>query len=204
MTPEAFADRFNVPRGTLDRLHRYAALLVEWQGRMNLVAPSTLPAIWHRHFADSAQLAALTPAGQHWVDMGAGGGFPSLVLAAMDHGSRFDLIESVGKKCDFLAAAVAEMGLTHVQVHCARVEALAPMRPDILTARACAPVERLFDWGLSHARPDTRWVLPKGVRHAAEISDAQRRYRFDVTLAPSMTEPEARILLATDVRRKTG
>ena len=54
--PEDFAAAFDASRETLDRLATYEQLLRQWQKTINLVAPSTLDAIWHRHFADSAQL----------------------------------------------------------------------------------------------------------------------------------------------------
>src|SRR5213083_451831 len=63
------------------RLDRYVALLLEWQAKTNLVAPSTLPNLWTRHIADSLQLLALAPAAKVWIDLGSGGGFPGVVLA---------------------------------------------------------------------------------------------------------------------------
>ena len=59
--PEAFKSAFGVSRETIEKLSIYEALLKRWQKTMNLVAPSTLDHIWHRHFADSAQLLLLLP-----------------------------------------------------------------------------------------------------------------------------------------------
>ena len=81
--PADFAAAFGASRETLDRLSAYEQLLRQWQKTINLVAPSTLDAIWHRHFADSAQLLSLTPNAQTWVDLGSGAGFPGLVIALM-------------------------------------------------------------------------------------------------------------------------
>jgi len=78
-----FAAAFHVSGETLDRLATYESLLRHWQKTINLVAPSTLDAIWHRHFADSAQLLALAPRATTWVDLGSGAGFPGLVIALM-------------------------------------------------------------------------------------------------------------------------
>src|SRR5262245_27439342 len=82
-TPAQFAATFAVSRETLARLEAYEALLRRWQKAVNLVASSTLEAVWQRHFADSAQLLALAPSARTWLDLGSGGGFPGLVLAIL-------------------------------------------------------------------------------------------------------------------------
>jgi 16S rRNA (guanine527-N7)-methyltransferase len=83
-TPADFAAAFDVSRETIERLETYAALLRQWQKAVNLVAPSTLDAVWHRHFADSAQIVRLAPAGaRSWVDLGSGAGFPGLVVTIL-------------------------------------------------------------------------------------------------------------------------
>lgn len=182
------------------RFDAYAALLADWQTRMNLVGPSTLPHVWERHFADSAQLATLAPAGATWLDIGAGAGFPGLVLALLGHGP-VHLVESVGKKARFLDAAVETLGLTgRAIVHHARVESLPASVIDVITARACAALDRLFEWGRRFAGPDTLWLLPKGASVAAELAAAHRRWRFDAELAPSRTDPSGRIVVARGVR----
>jgi 16S rRNA (guanine527-N7)-methyltransferase len=78
-----FAAAFDVSREAIARLECYAALLRQWQRAVNLVAASTLDDIWHRHFADSAQLLPLVGRAQSLVDLGSGGGFPGLVLAIL-------------------------------------------------------------------------------------------------------------------------
>ena len=94
----AFLDRYDVPRETIAALDIYASLLADWQQRMNLVGASTLPQLWHRHFADSAQLLPLAGDGKTWLDIGAGAGFPGLVIALLDRSAKITLVESVGKK----------------------------------------------------------------------------------------------------------
>jgi 16S rRNA (guanine527-N7)-methyltransferase len=200
MTPEAFAAAFDVPRGTMGALARYNEMLVDWQSRMNLVGPATLDDIWGRHFADSAQLMRVAPKGGLWLDIGAGGGFPGLVLAAMDWG-RFVLVDSVAKKCRFLEAVKAELQLANTTVLNARVEALPTIGADVVTARAAAALDVLFDWGIRHARPGGLFVFPKGRRWAEEVDAARTKFRFDLETFPSMTDPDARILVARNLKR---
>ncbi len=187
----------------MDRLHRYAALLCQWQQRMNLVASSTLPDLWARHFLDSAQLAGIIEPGRRWLDFGAGAGFPGLVLAAMDWG-QVTLVESIAKKCRFLAHVVAELGLGNAVVVHARVEALPRQMAEVVTARATAALVKLLDWSHQHGMAGTRWVFPKGRSWAEEVAAARQAFRFDLDVAESQTDREARILLVTNLRRAKG
>lgn len=201
MTPEAFQTEFAVPRGTMESLTRYAALLTEWQDRMNLVGPATLTDIWGRHFADSAQLIRHVPQGQSWLDIGAGGGFPGLVLAAMGW-ANVTLVDSIAKKARFLEAVRDDLGLQdRVTVVCGRVESLPTLGVQIATARAAAPLDKLLDWAIRHVRPGGLYVFPKGRRWAEEVEEAERRFLFDLETRDSLTDPEAKILLVRNVRR---
>ena len=199
----AFAAEFDVSRETLARLDRYAELLSEWQQRMNLVGPSTLPHIWDRHFRDSAQLLPIAGPGRGWLDIGAGGGFPGLVLAILDPTTRVVLVESISKKCRFLEHAATELDISaSVRVENVRVEALSASKFDIITARAAASLDTLFDWGLRFAGSGTGWILPKGARVQEELASAAQRFHFDHELIPSRTDSDARIVVAKGVKRR--
>ncbi len=202
MDRQGFAETFDVPRGTMERLDLYADMLKDWQTRMNLVGPATLDDIWGRHFADSAQLGRLVPAGRHWLDIGAGAGFPGLVLAAMDRG-RFVLVDSVAKKARFLEAVRDALGLgDRVRVINARVEALPTLGVEVATARAAAPLATLFDWAIRHVRPGGQFLFPKGRRWAEEVAEARERFDFSLETHASLTDPQSRILLARQLRRR--
>lgn len=200
---EAFAATFDVSRETLAKFDGYADLLVEWQQRINLVGPSTLPQLWHRHFTDSAQLLPLAGPGKSWLDIGAGAGFPGLVIALLDPTARLTLVESIAKKCRFLDEVVAQLGLSgQVTIENRRIETLPRQKVDIITARALASLDQLFDWALPFAGSGTRWLLPKGMRFAEEIEAATHRFSFAHHLIPSQTDDQARIVVATGVQRR--
>ena len=71
---------------------------------------------------------------------------------------------------------------------------------DTITARALAPLAKLFDYGLRFAAQSTRWVLPKGARVEEELADARALFEFDAELVASRTSAEGRIVVARDVR----
>jgi 16S rRNA (guanine527-N7)-methyltransferase len=199
----AFAAAYDVPRETLGQFDRYAALLAEWQGRMNLVGPSTIPVVWERHFADSAQILAAGGTARSWLDIGAGAGFPGLVIALLDPEARLTLVESIAKKCRFLGEVIGTLGLgDRVTIENRRIETLPLAKFDVITARALAALDQLFDWALPYAGSGTRWVLPKGARVEAELAIASSRFAFDYSLIPSRTDAAARIVVAKGVKRR--
>ena len=207
-----FTSTFVVSRETAARLETYAALLVQWQSTINLVAPSTVSNLWHRHFADSAQLLALAPSGPlHWLDLGSGAGFPGLVvgcLLADRPGSRLTLIESDARKCAFLREVVRQTGLATVvavDIVASRIELAANTarvgRADVISARALAPLERLLGWCQPFFGANTVGLLLKGREIAVELAEARRTWQFEAALAPSSTHSDGRIVVLRGLRR---
>ncbi|MHB9880479.1 16S rRNA (guanine(527)-N(7))-methyltransferase RsmG [Pacificimonas sp. ICDLI1SI03] len=194
----------DVSRETEAQFDRYLQLLNEWQERMNLVAPSTLPQARQRHIEDSAQLIRLIPTDlrvRTWVDLGSGAGFPGIVAAILLP-AKVHLIEAREKKCLFLRTVAAELGLSdRVVVHNERVEKLRSPKADIISARAFTALPKLFDWGRGFAAQHTLWLLPKGRSAVAEVEAARQSFSFDAQLHPSSTDPDARIVAARHVRR---
>lgn len=211
---EAFFSAFSVSRETLAGFETYERILTQWQKAVNLVSPATLPQIWSRHFADSAQLLPLVPPeARHLVDLGSGGGFPGLVLALMlrDRAQRtavpaprITLVESDQRKGAFLKEAARQIGIA-VEILSKRIEnpetqiRLQPV--DVVTARAFAPLERLFTWSAELFGPETIGLFLKGRDVSAEIEDARRVFGFDVDLVPSLTSPEGSVAVVRRLER---
>lgn len=105
--------------------------------RVGLVSTGDEALIPRRHSADSLlfALARAPQAGERWVDVGSGGGFPGLVLAICYPQTGFTLVESQAKKAGFLDMQVLDLGLVNVAVYADRVERLEPGF-DVAVARA--------------------------------------------------------------------
>jgi 16S rRNA (guanine527-N7)-methyltransferase len=197
MGPADFAAQTGVSRETLERLETYATLLAKWQARINLVGPDTLPHVWSRHMLDSAQLWPLIPEAARatgpLVDLGSGAGFPGLVLAILGQAD-VHLIDSDARKGAFLREAARVTG-ARVTVHTSRIERVAPFPAAIVTARACAPLDKLLDLAAGFIGPETECLFLKG-RGAVDELTAARRYwtiQREVRHA-SRTDPSAAIL----------
>lgn len=208
-SPESFQAKFGISRETLDRLATYAQILTRWQATINLVAPSTLGDVWHRHFADSAQLWQFRPPNARiWLDIGSGAGFPGLVLAilgAENGATHHILIESDARKAAFLREVARATGIT-VDILCMRIEnseTRAKVKPvDCLTARALAPLPRLLEMSAPYFTSSTLGLFLKGKDAAAEVEEAAESWRFDCELKPSMTDAEARVVLLKALKPK--
>lgn len=200
-TPALVADQFDVSRETMDRLERYVDVLTNWQRRINLIGRSTLDDIWGRHIADSLQLARLAPEeALIWLDLGSGAGLPGLVLAIVlgsRSGFHMHLVDSNGRKCAFLQAAAAATSAP-VSVHHASIERLGaasePIRADVITARALAPLVRLIPLARPFMWKKTVLLLPKGQDVETELTAAAISSTLRVERRPSVVNPAATIL----------
>lgn len=208
--PESFAEAFNVPHETIHRLTRYADLLAHWQKSINLVAPSTLPELWSRHFADSAQLLGLAPEARLWLDLGSGAGFPGLVVAILQKDLpdfRMSLVESNTKKCAFLAEVVRATEAP-VDIHAMRIEQLAEkaqsLIPDVVCARALAPLPHLLELAEPFFGEGTRGLFLKGRATEAEVEAAKAGWDFKSRRHRSLTADDAFIVEVTNVRRRVS
>lgn len=218
--PKAFESAFSVSRETTERLKIYEKLLQHWSKTINLVAPSTLNEIWHRHFADSAQILRLAPpirassdtTGPHaWVDLGSGAGFPGLVVALLlaetsdSSQARVTLVESDSRKAAFLREVAREMAVP-VDILPLRAEAAATRvslrSAGVVSARAVAPLPRLLALAAPFFGPETVGVFLKGREVSRELQTAELEWDFESQLVPSLTDPEARVVVVRKLTPK--
>jgi 16S rRNA (guanine527-N7)-methyltransferase len=193
--PEAFAAATGVSRETLARLKTYVGMLEDWNRRHNLVSTSSLADAWRRHVWDSAQLLKYIPDdAQALADLGSGAGFPGLVLAELLRGRvRVTLFESTAKKCAFLQAVSDRLELDS-RIENTRMEAANPRAFDVITARACAPLDQLLGYAQHFTGPHTVCLFLKGQNVGVELTAAHKHWKMKLQQHPSLTDPSGRIL----------
>lgn len=133
------------------------------------------------------------------VDLGSGAGLPGLVLAILGV-PEVHLIESDKRKATFLREA-ARATATRVTVHACRIEAAPPLRADVLTARALAPLPQLLDYAARFATPETVCVFAKGRGADAELTAARKAWTMHEEHASSLSNSEAMLLILRRFRR---
>ena len=199
----AFLAAHDVSRETLAKLDTIIATLDDWRTRSNLIGPKEWPQIWTRHVGDSVQLLDHIPDTAHVVDLGSGAGFPGLILAAARPAGHVTLIESVGKKCAFLRAAIEAADLP-AEVYQGRVESAPPIAASYVTARAFAPLPALLDYASPWLCKGATGVFPKGERWNEELTAARQRWNFAYKAIPSRSGGSGVILIVREAARRHG
>jgi 16S rRNA (guanine527-N7)-methyltransferase len=198
---EGFAELVPVSRETLLRLEAYADLLTRWSARINLVGHDTLPDLWRRHILDSAQLLHFIPgSARSLIDLGSGAGLPGLVLAILGV-SGVDLVEADSRKAAFLREAARITGAEPTIRPC-RIQAVPPHTVDVVTARACAPLDRLLDLAAPFLAPDSLCLFPKGERFNEELTLARKAWTMNVSVEQSLSDRRGVVLRLQQVARE--
>ena len=209
--PELLKPVKHVSRETEQRLTVFHDLLVQWQARINLIAPSTINQIWSRHIIDSVQIFEALEGADDIVDIGSGAGFPALpiaILLAEKGQGRVHMVESNGKKCAFLNAAIRQTGLREsgldIKVINDRIEKALPriQRPMIVTARALASLNDLLSLTQSYLEDGAVGIFPKGRDHRLEIQEAQQHWDFDLKQRQSPLEHGSVVLKISALKRR--
>jgi 16S rRNA (guanine527-N7)-methyltransferase len=204
LSEREFQQACQVPDEIMIRLRLYNEQLARWQEKINLVGPQTLADPWRRHFLDSAQLFGLLPDGAETiVDIGSGAGFPGLVLAILATADgaaprQVHLIDSDQRKCVFLRE-INRLTDAGAIIHSCRSAQYGGPKGDAITARACAPLGRLFGWAQPLLAPSGRGLFLKGEGVQDELTQALKDWRMEVIQHSSQSDPRGVILEVTSL-----
>lgn len=196
---------FDVSRETWAMLERFVALLLDEADRQNLISASTRDHVWARHIVDSAQLLlhieGVSAEGE-WVDLGAGAGLPGIVIAILRQAPT-TLIEMRKGRVAFLEHVIADLNLGHARVLGQKVEAVKLDQPAaVISARAYAPLAKLFLTAFHLADQHTLWILPKGQSGQNELEAVRQHWQGVFHVKQSVTNPDSSIILAQQLRKK--
>ena len=196
-----FAEIVPVSRETLARLEAYAELLTRWSARINLVGRDTIPDLWRRHILDSAKLWTFVPDWvQSIIDLGSGAGLPGLILAILGVPG-MELVEADSRKCAFLREAI-RITETAAIIRPCRIEAVPRHPVDVVTARACAPLDRLLGLAEPFLSPDSECLFLKGERVEEELTLARKHWTMTESAYQSRSDPRGVVLRLQQVARE--
>ena len=198
MKKNNFIKGLNVSRETLNSFCEYQTLLAKWNKKINLVSKNTLANLWERHFLDSGQIINHVDAsGKRWVDVGAGAGFPGLVVALLLRDRKIDcdmiLVEKNTKKVFFLNEVIRKLNL-NVKVVNKNVESIESLNADILTARAFSELKNLVELALFHRKEKGVCLFLKGENYRFELDKTLNYWFFDYDVFDSLSNSSGKII----------
>jgi 16S rRNA (guanine527-N7)-methyltransferase len=202
---DILSNQLNVSRETMDDLQKLVFLLEKWNKTINLVSKSTIEQVWARHILDSAQMWQFRPENlKTWVDLGSGGGFPGLVVAILAKTDAptavFHMIESDARKCAFLRNVSRETFINS-KIHTCRIESADSIPADVVSARALASVDALFDYSQKFLSKNAYCLFLKGQTCATEVENARDAWKFQSETTKSMSNSHGAILKAWNIKR---
>lgn len=195
----------NVSRETFEKLEKYVELVKKWQKSVNLISNTTINQIWERHICDSVQLIGFMDIdSNNFFDIGSGAGFPGLVLSIIlsekNPTAVVELVESDRKKCLFLNEVKRQLGL-NVKISNQRIEKLDDNKYDVITSRALASLDKLFDYVYRFCNERTKLIFPKGENFESEILEAKEKWCFDYKVEISKTNEKAVVLIVENLHK---
>lgn len=198
--------QYNVSRETVLKLEAFAALLKEWNQKMNLISRNSLEVLWERHILDSAQLIKYIPeSAENILDIGSGAGFPAIVLAILlqekKPAMKLVLVESITKKTVYLNDVCSKLGLSNVVVRNARIENMLIDKPDVVTARAVASLNVLCGYLQKISKKNTESLFLKGRSYKEEVKEAQKFWKFKMKVYANKYCEDGVVLQISEVRK---
>jgi 16S rRNA (guanine527-N7)-methyltransferase len=185
----------------IEKSAAHLSLILKANEQFNLTRIVNAPEAAIKHVFDSVAPWRFFAGARRVLDAGTGAGFPGVPLSVVLPEVRFTLAESTQKKARFVDSAAESLHLPNVEVLAERAEQIAlAQRPDIITARAVAPLHRLLDLFAKPLKHGATLILYKGPEFETELAEA-RRHRIKVRELWRYELPDGlgtRVLLAVD------
>lgn len=176
-------------------------MLLEYNNKFNLTAITDENGVYIKHFLDSVMGESFIPQGADVVEVGSGGGFPSIPLKIIRDDLKFTLIESTGKKCSYLQTVVDKLGLEGVNVLNARAEDVAKQvmhreKYGVAVARAVAKLNTLCEYCLPLVKPGGAFIAYK-----SDVSEELEIAKRAITVLGGQTEKVEEYFLPNGEKR---
>ena len=173
--------RARIEKDCQEQFALYEALIKEYNAKYNLTTILESKDMFYKHFLDSGVGEPLFSKGASVLEVGSGAGFPSIPLKILRPDLKFTLLESVGKKCEFLKVVVDKLGLTDMNIYQSRAEELAKdgkfrEKFDFATARAVARMNTLSEYCLPFVKVGGKFIAYKSGEET-EIEEASSAYQ---------------------------
>jgi 16S rRNA (guanine527-N7)-methyltransferase len=170
----------NLTEDQLQKFEKLEELYKDWNLRINVVSRKDIDELYIRHVLHSlgiAKVQAFLP-GSRVLDVGTGGGFPGIPLAILHPETKFDLVDSIGKKIKVVDEVSEGLGLENVTTHNQRVEDLQGQY-DFIVSRAVAVMPTFVRWVKGKIAKESKHDFKNGILYlkGGDLSEELKDYR---------------------------
>lgn len=158
-------------------------LYADWNSKINVISRKDLDQLYLRHVLHSLAIGKVCrfAPGARILDVGCGGGFPSIPLSILFPEAHFTAADSIGKKIKVVEGVSSSLGLKNITPHWGRVEEL-PHRYDYVVSRAVTDMPTFVKWVQGKIEHGKRGSLPNGILYlkggdlAEELALTRRKW----------------------------
>lgn len=170
---------FSPNENVFEKLKEWEKIFIEYNSHTNLMSKNDVKFLFEKHVLDSLAIKLYEGFydGLKILDIGAGGGFPSLILSIFFTDNKFIAVDSVRKKTDFLNLAKEKLELNNLDVINERIENIAPINADILVNRAVGKIEDVWNFSKKHLKIGGVFISYKAKTAENEAEIALKKYR---------------------------
>ena len=169
----------------IEQFEALGALYEEWNARINVISRKDMEHLYTRHILHSLAIAKVCEfeAGATVIDIGCGGGFPSVPLAIMFPEVEFIGVDSIAKKIRVVEGIKAGADIRNLQAVNSRAEQLG-VKADYVVSRAVTEMARFMPWAWGILRKGQRGTLPNGILYlkggelAEELAATRRKWNL--------------------------
>ncbi len=157
---------------------KYITEFLDQNSKLNLISKNDEKFLWEKHIYDSLSLSKffekfnIDPNGKSLLDIGTGGGFPSIPLAIAYPEMDVTALDSIRKKINAITEIKRNLELTNLNPVCERAENLKGGNFDFVTSRAVAAMKILIPYAIPLMKPDGYFIAYKSLRAEEELKEA--------------------------------
>jgi len=164
-----------------DRINEYVRLLISENSKQNLIRFNDESEIFKKHIEDVLIPFSLTENSLYGnvADMGSGGGIPGVILSILFPSSDFTLVETEGRKADFLEMVAEKLRLDNLKVYNGRLETFGKEyreKYDFITSRALAAISICCEYAAPLLKTEGKLLLMKGPNYLNELHESKNAF----------------------------
>lgn len=179
-----------------NKLLQYANLVMDYNKNVNITGAKTTEDFFNDHIADSLLALNIFHDYDNIIDIGSGGGLPSIPLAIIYNNKKFTLCESKNKKCEFLRLAKKELELNNIEIKCINAYEIKE-KYDTVTSRAFSDISTLIKiFNKLKKNQNSKLILYKGKMEKIEeeLSNIQKN-KYNIEIKKLLNKDKERHIL---------